>query len=237
MPRSLSHFGLGDRSGSSLRLAFGAGIWLFRGPYQIEYLALLPDGSTKPVYVHASFTTTLSYLIYFVLVAILMSWFSSSRRRAERLLDQARSDLEVKVEERTADLSQANQQLRNEIAKRNRVAEALRRSEAYLAEAQRLSLTGSFDWKVPTGEVTWSEEHFRIFQYDLTMTPSVELIVQRVYPEDAALVKQTVERAAQDGKDFDFEHRLLMPDGSVKYVHVVAHALSDESGSIEYVDR
>src|SRR6202165_4486976 len=111
----------------------------------------------------------------------------------------------------------------------------LKQSEAYLSEAQRLSHTGSFDWKVPTGEITWSEEHFRIFQYDRTMTPTVELIAQRVHPEDAALVKQTVERASQDGKDFDFEHRLLMPDGSVKYVHVVAHALSDESGAREFV--
>jgi PAS domain S-box-containing protein len=113
--------------------------------------------------------------------------------------------------------------------------EKLKQSEAYLSEAQRLSHTGSFDWKVPTGEITWSEEHFRIFQYDRTMTPTVELIVQRVHPEDAALVKQTVERASQEGKDFDLEHRLLMPDGSVKHVHVVAHALSDESGGIEFV--
>ena len=111
----------------------------------------------------------------------------------------------------------------------------LHQSEAYLSEAQRLSHTGSFDWKVPTGEITWSEEHFRIFEYDRTMTPTVELIVQRVHPEDAALVKQTVERASQDGKDFDLEHRLLMPDGSVKYVHVVAHATSDESGNCEFV--
>ena len=63
----------------------------------------------------------------------------------------------------------------------------------------------------------------------------MELILQRVHPEDAALVKQTIERAAQDGKDFEHEYRLLMPDGSVKHVHVVAHALSDESGSIEFV--
>ena len=111
----------------------------------------------------------------------------------------------------------------------------LHQSETYLSEAQRLSHTGSFDWKVPTGEITWSEEHFRIFEYDRTMTPTVELIVRRVHPEDAALVKQTVERASQDGKDFDLEHRLLMPDGSVKYVHVVAHATSDESGSCEFV--
>jgi signal transduction histidine kinase len=111
---------------------------------------------------------------------------------------------------------------------------AERRNEAYLAEAQRLSHTGSFGWRLSTGEILWSEETFRIFQYDQTTTPTVELIVQRVHPEDAALVRQTVERASRDGKNFNFEHRLVMPDGSVKYVHVVAHALTDESGGIEF---
>src|SRR5712691_8330156 len=113
--------------------------------------------------------------------------------------------------------------------------EKLHQSEAYLSEAQRLSHTGSFGWRVSTGQIVWSEETYRIFQYERNTTPTVESVLQRVHPEDAALVKQTIERASQDGKDFDFEHRLLMPDSSVKYVHVVAHALSDESGSIEYV--
>src|SRR2546425_1463743 len=111
----------------------------------------------------------------------------------------------------------------------------LQRSEAYLAEAQGLSHTGSFGWRVSTGEIIWSEETFRIFQYDRTTKPTVELLLQRVHPEDAALVKQTIERASQDGKNFEHEYRLLMPDGSVKHVHVVAHALSDESGSVEFV--
>src|SRR5438874_395660 len=110
----------------------------------------------------------------------------------------------------------------------------LQRSEAYLAEAQGLSHTGSFGWRVSTGEIIWSEETFRIFQYDRTTKPTVELLLQRVHPEDAALVKQTIERASQDGKNFEHEYRLLMPDGSVKHVHVVAHALSDESGSVEF---
>jgi PAS domain S-box-containing protein len=110
-----------------------------------------------------------------------------------------------------------------------------RRSEAYLAEAQRLSCTGSFGWKPSTGEIIWSEETFRIFQYDRTTTPTVERVLQRVHPEDLAPVKQTIERAAQDGKHFDFEHRLLMPDGSIKHLHVVARALSDESGGVEFV--
>ena len=113
--------------------------------------------------------------------------------------------------------------------------EKLQQSEAYLSEAQRLSHTGSFGWRVSTGEIIWSEESFRIFQYDQTTKPTVGLILQRVHPEDAALVKQTIESAAQDGEDFDHEYRLVMPDGSVKYVHVVAHGRGDESGTIEFV--
>jgi PAS domain S-box-containing protein len=112
---------------------------------------------------------------------------------------------------------------------------AERRSEAYFAEAQRLSHTGSFGWQPSTGEIIWSEETFRIFQYDPNTTPTVELLLRRVHPEDAAFVEQTIERAAQDGKDFDHEYRLVMPDGSVKYVHVVAHALGDRSEGIEFV--
>src|SRR5690349_199641 len=113
--------------------------------------------------------------------------------------------------------------------------EKLQQSEAYLAEAQRLSHTGSFGWKPSTGELIWSEETFRIFQYDRSTKPTAELVLQRVHPEDAALVRQTIERASQDGKDFDFEHRLLMPDGAVKHVHVVAHAFNDVSGRAKFV--
>src|SRR5467141_2164680 len=113
--------------------------------------------------------------------------------------------------------------------------EKLQRSEAYLAEAQRLSHTGSFGWRPSTGEILCSEETFRIFQYDRATKPTVELVLQRVHPEDATLVKQTIERAAQDGKDFEHEYRLVMPDSSVKYVHVMAHALTHESGGVEFV--
>jgi PAS domain S-box-containing protein len=122
-----------------------------------------------------------------------------------------------------------------ERAERKKAEESLRRSETYLAEAQGLSHTGSFGWETSTGEITWSEETFRIFQYDRTTTPTVELILQRVHPEDAALVRQTIDRASQEGKDFDHEYRLLMPDGSVKHVHVVARGLSGESGCTEFV--
>src|SRR6202163_3610298 len=94
-------------------------------------------------------------------------------------------------------------------AERKRAEEALRQSEAYLAEAQRLSRTGSFGWRPSTGEITWSDETFRIFQYDRTTTPSVEVILQRIHREDAPSVKETVERASRDGKDFEHEYRLM----------------------------
>src|SRR3984893_6671278 len=120
-------------------------------------------------------------------------------------------------------------------AERKRAEAALRLSETYLAEAQRLRHTGSFGWRPSTGEIIWSEETFRIFQYDRTTTPTVEVILQRVHPADVASVKETVERASQDGKDFDHEYRLVMPDGAVKYVHVVAHAERNEPGKLEFV--
>jgi signal transduction histidine kinase len=111
----------------------------------------------------------------------------------------------------------------------------LQRRETYLAEAQKLSHTGSFSWSVSTAEIRWSEETFRIFQYDRTTKPTVELILKRVHPEDAVRVKQAIENASMNGNDFELEYRLVMPDHSVKFVHVVAHTLSDESGRIEVV--
>jgi PAS domain S-box-containing protein len=122
-----------------------------------------------------------------------------------------------------------------DIEDRKQAEDALRQSQRYLSEAQRLSHTGSFSWRVPSGEIFWSAEMYRIFQCERTTKPSVELAFQRTHPADALDLKQVVARAAQDGKDFDFEHRLLMPDGSVKYVHVVAHGERGESGELEFV--
>jgi signal transduction histidine kinase len=118
---------------------------------------------------------------------------------------------------------------------RQLMEEKLRISEAYLSEAQHLSHTGSFGWNIATNATTWSEETFNIFQYDPTTKPTVEHVLQRVHPEDIPLVKQLIERASNDRKDWELEHRLLMPGGAVKYVHVVARAGNNRAGQFEFV--
>ena len=111
----------------------------------------------------------------------------------------------------------------------------LQRRETYLAEAQKLSHTGSFGWDVSTGEIYWSRESFQIFGYEPTANPRIELVVQRTHPEDTARVQQLIERVCRERTEFDFEHRLLMPDGSIKYLRVVGRPSVDEEGRFEFV--
>jgi PAS domain S-box-containing protein len=111
----------------------------------------------------------------------------------------------------------------------------LRHSEGFLAEGQRISHTGSWGWNVATGERAWSDETFRIFGYDPAVSPTLEMILQRVHPDDVPLVQRHIERAPSDGKSYAFEHRLLMPDGTVKYVHVVAQAVRNQRDQLEFI--
>jgi PAS domain S-box-containing protein len=122
-----------------------------------------------------------------------------------------------------------------ERAEHKQAQEKLRRSEAYLAEAQRLSRTGSFGWDVSSGEIYWSQETFRIFGYQPVAKASIELVTQRVHPEDKSHVRELIERVTRERTEFDFEHRLLMPDGSTKYVHVVGRPSTGERGGFEFV--
>jgi C4-dicarboxylate-specific signal transduction histidine kinase len=116
-----------------------------------------------------------------------------------------------------------------------RAEEALRRSEVYLSEAQKLSHTGSFGWDVSTGKIYWSKETFRIFEFDPPTEPALELVFHRTHPEDKELVRQTINRVSQERKHFDFEHRLLTPKGSVKYLRVVGRPSENGLGSFEFV--
>jgi PAS domain S-box-containing protein len=122
-----------------------------------------------------------------------------------------------------------------DITVRKQAEDALRQSQSYLAEAQRLSQTGSFGWRVATGEIIWSDETFRIFGHARAPSVSLDSVFQRIHPEDRARVRQTVDRASSDGRDFDHGYRLRMTDGSIKHVHATAHAVTDTSGGIEFV--
>jgi PAS domain S-box-containing protein len=122
-----------------------------------------------------------------------------------------------------------------DITERKRAEEQLRRSEAYLAQAQRLSLTGSFGWNVASGELAWSDETYRILGYDRTMKPTLDLVLRRIHPEDMAVVRDRLDRATRDRADLNFEHRLMMPDQTTKHVHVVARAVEDGSSNVDFV--
>jgi PAS domain S-box-containing protein len=120
-------------------------------------------------------------------------------------------------------------------ARRAEAERALRRSESYLVEAQRLSHTGSFGWHPASSTIYWSDETYRIFGVEPGTPPTLELVVQRTHPDDRAAVQATIESAERDGLDFEHQYRLLLPDGFVKHLHVVAHAVTDDGGRREFV--
>src|SRR6202167_430816 len=121
-----------------------------------------------------------------------------------------------------------------DITERKRAEQELRRSEAFLAEAQHLSRIGSFSWRPGTDEITWSEQLYRIFQIDRDAPVTFELIGTRIHPEDLSIFQEHIERSRRDRSDVQLEFRLQMPDGTVKYVHVAAHFRGDH-GQLEYI--
>ena len=122
----------------------------------------------------------------------------------------------------------------HDIEDQKRAERALQRSETYLAEAQRLSNMGSFGWRIGTEEIFWSKETYRIMGFDETVEPTIGLLLQRVHPDDRKLVQQQLDRAVRGEPDYDYEHRLLMPDGDIKHLHVRAHR-QVEAGEEELV--
>jgi PAS domain S-box-containing protein len=156
-------------------------------------------------------------LVLFSITSLLVAFVISAQKKAAEDLRRSGDELHVTMENL------------------KRIEAALLHSEMYLTEAQRLSCTGSFGWSISSGILFWSDEIFRIFQYDRATKPTLALIVQRVHPDDRAAVQRTIDHASRDGRDFDHEYRLSMPDGSVKYVRSVAHAARDASGGIEFI--
>jgi PAS domain S-box-containing protein len=109
----------------------------------------------------------------------------------------------------------------------------LQRSEAFLAQGQRISHTGSFGWSVASGKIYWSQQIYNILEYGPATTATLDLVFQRIHPGDQDFVRQTLDQATRDKTDFDIEHRLLMPDGRVKHVHIIGRAVN--TGSLDFV--
>jgi PAS domain S-box-containing protein len=122
-----------------------------------------------------------------------------------------------------------------DVTDRKRADDALRRSQTYLAEAQRLSCTGSFGWRISDNLIVWSQETYRIFELDPAVAPTLGFVFERTHPDDIELVRGMIGRMANEDREFDFEHRLLLPDGTIKHLHVRAHRGWFESGEVEVV--
>ena len=176
--------------------------------------------------IHSSTTTFSSFavqinelprIVLFAIAALFVNFLSAAQRGAAESLRRSRDDLLAAIESQ------------------RRIEGALRQSETYSAEAQRLSQTGSFGWDASNRQIFWSDQTSRIFGYDKTVSATVDMVLQRVHPEDIALVQRIIDGVTRDEKDFDFECRLLMPEDPVKHVHIVAHALRNESGKTEFV--
>jgi signal transduction histidine kinase len=122
-----------------------------------------------------------------------------------------------------------------DITERKRAEEDSRRSEAFLAQAQRLSRTGSFSWRVATDEIACSVELHRIFELDTPAPVTLEAIRTRIHPEDMHLIDAMILHARAEARDFEYEPTLQMPDGSIKYLHLIAHGVRDQDGRLEYI--
>lgn len=165
-------------------------------------------------------------------------------QEAKVLNEQKRiaSQLDQRVAQRTRELAMANETLKKEVAERraaevrlSQEEEQLRRSQAFLAEAQRLSSTGSFSWRVRESRMEWSEQLYRIFEFDPAMPVTLEAIGARVHPDDAPRLREMTEKARNAASDLEYEYRLLMPDHSVKYLHLIAHGTRNPQGQLEYI--
>jgi PAS domain S-box-containing protein len=156
-------------------------------------------------------------LALFLITSLIVAFVISAQRKAAQELRLSRDELHMALEEQ------------------KRIQAALLRSEVYLNEAQSLSNTGSFWWNVASGELIWSDQTYRILGVDPATKATLEFVVERTHPEDRPAVQRAIDRASREGADYDLEHRVLLPDGSVKHVHVVARPQRDASGNVEFI--
>ena len=171
-------------------------------------------------------------LAVFLVSAASISWLSGEQRRAKESLRQARDELELKVQERTAELRQINEELRAEIAERKNAEGALLSSEAQLKQAQAVAHLGSYEVDALTGHTRWSDEVFRILGLDpASGSLSRQDFVERVvHPEDREYAMQGYDRVVHEGKLYDLEYRVIRPDGSVRFVQSMGEPIRTPDG-------
>jgi PAS domain S-box-containing protein len=155
------------------------------------------------------------------------------RKQAEEALHRAHEELEERVVARTREMTALNEKLTNEITDRTRAQEDLQRSEAYLAEGQKLSHTGSGAWNVSTGEAFWSDETYRIYGFEPgSVKPSYEVFFQLVHLEERVSLQEAFQRAVRKRSNYDLNFRIVRPDGAIRYIHSVGHPIFNQSGDL-----
>src|SRR5580692_3173609 len=164
-----------------------------------------------------------AFLIFFAIASLLMGWFSASWRRSQRFLIEARNNLELRVAERTGELTRANEDLQN--------------TQAELLEAQRLSHTGSWKHEISSGKVTVSPEVYRIFGVTADEdTSATEFWLNRNHPEDGKRIQELFEESETQKTDYEANYRIVLPGGAVKYLHAIGHPVLNDLGDlVEFV--
>jgi PAS domain S-box-containing protein len=159
---------------------------------------------------------------------------TAGHKQAKAEIKRLNEELELRVMERTRQLTAVNEELTKEVLERQRAEEALRRSEAYLAEAQRLSHTGSWAWEPATGEIRYmSEECCRVLGFDAHgEPPRYEIFFQSMHADDRDRVKEAVETARREKTEFEIDHRIIHPGGEIRDIHVVGHPVLSPSGDL-----
>jgi PAS domain S-box-containing protein len=189
-----------------------------------NYYFLPPTHSLGPK------TDEIPRLVIFIVSALFVGSLSAAERNAMESLRRARDDMKVTVQ----DLRNTNEALQAESLVRKSAEESLRRTEGYLAEAQRLTRTGSWVWQVAGRDaVHLSDEWYRIYGFDPgDGIPTLEQRLHRIHPEDRARWQQTIDRAVDEKSNYDVEFRVLLPGAKVKYIHTVGHPVLDASGNL-----
>ncbi len=189
-------------------------------------LILLPPGELtfEPGLLNRSLAAMVFWTSAYILV---------ERRRAEEGLEASYEALEARVEERTAQLGKANRELIEEVAERRKAEAVIRKRDKQLLEAQQIAQMGNWEWEVRSNTLTWSEEMHRIYGLRRDETPaSFQDFLVHVHPEDINAVREKVQRAFAEKEPFSFDHRIILPDGTIRTLHGEGGVVLDSSGEV-----